>query len=873
MFSLFKKKPRNNTFPIIDLTLHSSLEDDYILPSILKQELIIRGIKVSCLPVVAEQRIAEWEEEFSINTIREAFKEKDWSLLLYLVDNRLNVYSEIEPHIHKIRSLYKLEKWQKCIDACDQLLQFDDSNIEAIRYIARCSKNLQLFEEAEKNYSLILKQIQDDIDSIISLVRINYNQKQFENVIKYSARLIEIEPSSRQGYLFLARGNLALQRYSEAIAPLQKMIGIDDSDIDALVDLGRTFYTMGQYNKSKEMLERVLRIDENEQRARRTLSLCYDRLRLWDDALKLYMIECEFEPYSFSNWEKLINLYYKLNRKDDAKNCLRLMEEIIDDGLQRYTLLHEVCVSFHWNEEASEYLQLLETRWNSDPQYYFDIINQSLDSGDLTAAQKYLQKGKRVCKGVPEYKLLKSSLKAKLNSVNLSWREIKRSRKSGDVVLHSEGAIRNILKIASSVKKNKVDPENISTVVISSTMGRGGAERQVVNCLKGLISTNKYSNVQLFCNIVDNSGGRIATYAPEINEMNISIDEYSKLEEWENKYGDTSANLGIFQDAFQELPIKMQNAIRPLYFAFCKIKPDIVHAWQDQTNINVAIAAKMAGVPGIVLFARSLRPDNKTMLHFRTRPYLRRAYQAVLEDKGILLCHNSNAGAESYSGWLDISSKRFPVIHNGIDFVGMQEEIDDSEVANTIREFGIPENAKIVGGVFRLVQEKRPKLWIESASKVIGEIENCHAVIIGGGGLQEEISSYIEELGMGDRIHLAGQTRQIKSWLDAFDVFLLTSLVEGLPNVLIEAQAFGVPVITTDAGGARDTIVESVSGFVVDADSSKIAENIITCLYDEKWLNNASDIAIENANQKFSTENMMQTLMRIYEKSIRNHIE
>ena len=72
-------------------------------------------------------------------------------------------------------------------------------------------------------------------------------------------------------------------------------------------------------------------------------------------------------------------------------------------------------------------------------------------------------------------------------------------------------------------------------------------------------------------------------------------------------------------------------AIRRLYFAFREIKPDIVHAWQDQTNINVTIAAKMAGVPAIVLFARSLRPDGKTMMHIRTRKYLKQAYRSILE--------------------------------------------------------------------------------------------------------------------------------------------------------------------------------------------------------------------------------------------------
>ena len=101
-----------------------------------------------------------------------------------------------------------------------------------------------------------------------------------------------------------------------------------------------------------------------------------------------------------------------------------------------------------------------------------------------------------------------------------------------------------------------------------------------------------------------------------------------------------------------------------------------------------------------------------------------------------------------------------------------------------------------------------------------------------------------------NKIHLIGQTRYVKSWLDRFDVFLLTSIVEGLPNVLIEAQAFGVPVITTNAGGASDTIIDGETGHIVEGESEYISQKIIQCISDKGWLTKARVDSMYNSRAK-----------------------
>ena len=871
MFPLFKKRTKVTEIKVLDLTINSTLEDDYFLPHEIKEELLKRGIRANCTPLTAEKRIADWEEEFSIKSIRESYSEHNWSNVVYLTNNRVRIYSEREPIVYLIRSLYQLEQWGECVIACEKLLEMKQQSIIAIRFIARCAKRMGHYDLCSQNYSRLLTIDENDTDAILALIRLNYNSKNMRDVIKYSKLLIETNAESSEGQRYLAKGLVATNNHRDAILVLSSLYKINPTDIEVIISLGRSHYKLGEYQDCKQWLEKALLINRNDQRVRRTLSLCYDKLRLWEDALQLYRDECHYAPMEFLNWEKLINLYCRLNREEEAKECLDEIIEKLDDGLHRRILLYQICRSYRWSVMAEIILNELEKGWGKSPEFYFSIIRLNITAGNLTEIYKYLKMGRRICKKMPEYRSLKKEFEKSLKPINISLRHVRRHLKNGNTILRSEAAIRNILRLCKNIESRKPKSDKTSTVIISSTMGRGGAERQVINCLKGLKSIPKYDDVRLFCNIVDNTGGRIATYAPEIAEIGASIDEYSNTEMWENKFGKTGVDLGPFQDAFEHLPVKMQNAIRPLYVAFTKVNPDIVHAWQDQTNINVAIAAKMAAVPGIVLFARSLRPDHKTMMHTRTRPYLRSAYKSILEDKNILLCHNSNAGAESYSQWLGIPFNRFSIIHNGIDFSGMEQNMNKEVVLEKLKSKGVKEDSLIIGGVFRLVQEKRPKLWVDSVAEVIRVNDNSHAIIVGNGGMFEQISSYIDELGLTDRIHLVGQTRDVKSWLEEMDVFLLTSIVEGLPNVLIEAQAFGVPVITTDAGGAKDTIIEGLTGFVVESNPESLSGKIIQCINDKQWLNDARTFAVENSTSKFSTETMINNLIGIYQKSIAKH--
>jgi len=195
----------------------------------------------------------------------------------------------------------------------------------------------------------------------------------------------------------------------------------------------------------------------------------------------------------------------------------------------------------------------------------------------------------------------------------------------------------------------------------------------------------------------------------------------------------------------------------------------------------------------------------------------------------------------------------------------MEDEEGDSEIRKEIIDLGISEDCKIVGGVFRLVEEKQPHLWIEVAEEVVNKHKNVHFVLVGGGQLLEETRAKLSQRGMSDRIHLVGQTKYVASWMKKMDVLLMTSRVEGLPNVLIEGQGFGLPIVSTDAGGSRETFVDGLTGILsqegTKADLVKKIENVIL---DDEWRESASSAAREFSRKEFSIDKMYSRLEEIY---------
>ena len=872
MVSQSSRYPKNSNSirKVIDI---SGREDLDILPPSQEEinKLKQRGLDTVVSIRIARDSLEEWEDYHSDIKINSLYSEKEYIKALQAYHSRIQVYPpDLDLQNVAIRSYYSLSEYTQCIEHCQNILAEFPDYLEAKRFIARSAKNIGNQELSIQYFSEIMEINPQDTDSRIMLTRHYYNKKDWNRVIKLCKQLIELNPDSRDGLLFLSRTYEQLGEWEKALAPTLRFYEIDKNNLEGIIKYGKILYTLGREKESRKYLEKALEISPGEKRARRTLALVYDKCKEFELALKLFTEECIDEPSDFTNWEKKINALYRLNRQDDAKNSIPLIIELMNDSMEANMLCTLIADSFQWDEIYENLSTKCDEKWGNNPKYHLQLIDFNLDKGDFTTTLKHIKKHHSLIPPNSTIKAKESRLRIMLEGVDTSINEVEEHLSRGESLLHIECALRQIVNQTYNIKRRQPRKTKKKIAMITSSLGRGGAERQVVTCLNGLQSRKEVANVDLFCYKIDNTAGRMDTYESEVKELGVSMHQFGSRLNWNKEYSDYIHLLEDWRHFLNQIPERIRRDIEPLFLAFMKMKPDVVHAWQDQTNITASIAALMAGVPGIVLFARSQRPDRKTMMHIRNRPYLKKAYDVILEHPNVLLCLNSSAGSKSYAEWLGRKEKEFPVIHNGVDFKSISDASDNADLSKIIRKLRITKKATIIGSVFRFVKEKQPHIWVDAMQKVIEKHPHVHGVIVGDGGLRTSTQELINKKGLGKRIHLVGQTREVAAWLGKFDLFLLTSMVEGLPNVLIEAQAFGVPVVSTNAGGSADTFIEGKTGKLCKThDSEDIASIIFSCLEDKKWMAQAAKASSIHGRKAFGTEPMISRLMELYDSSLK----
>jgi glycosyltransferase involved in cell wall biosynthesis len=307
------------------------------------------------------------------------------------------------------------------------------------------------------------------------------------------------------------------------------------------------------------------------------------------------------------------------------------------------------------------------------------------------------------------------------------------------------------------------------------------------------------------------------------------------------------------------LPVEVVDTASGFISQFERLKPSVVHSWLDFANVTAGLAAALCGIPRIVLGFRSMAP-----FHFGLyKSYFRPLYRALLSCPGVVMTANSRAGADDYASWLGINPARIEVINNAIDLSALSAPSAE-ELAAFRDEFGLGLDP-VVGAVGRLAEEKRPFLWLQIACEVLKRRPQTKFLWVGGGPLESQLRKEIVSSGIGDRVMVAGVRKDIGTVLSALSVFLLTSRQEGFPNVLIEAQALGVPVVSAAVGGAAETFQEGVTGLGVRGSRAEDYAAAVTHFLDDA---NASVQAKQCGpmlvKQRFSVDSVVDKMLALY---------
>src|SRR4051794_11952122 len=130
--------------------------------------------------------------------------------------------------------------------------------------------------------------------------------------------------------------------------------------------------------------------------------------------------------------------------------------------------------------------------------------------------------------------------------------------------------------------------------------------------------------------------------------------------------------------------------------------------------------------------------------------------------------------------------------------------------------WGIPEDAFVVSAIGRLSTEKRFDLYLEVCAALAKHLPNATFMLVGGGKQEANLRALAAGLGLGDRLIFTGLTREMSSVYAATDLVMITSDTEGVPHVLLEAMAQGIPVVSTAVGGIPELICSGESGLLVE---------------------------------------------------------
>lgn len=173
--------------------------------------------------------------------------------------------------------------------------------------------------------------------------------------------------------------------------------------------------------------------------------------------------------------------------------------------------------------------------------------------------------------------------------------------------------------------------------------------------------------------------------------------------------------------------------------------------------------------------------------------------------------------------------QRARVLHNAINLDRFAAPASD--VASLRRRLELPEVGPVIGSVGRLTEQKGYAFLLEAAAAVLAVWPAATFLLVGEGELEDQLRAQARGLGLAPRVHFLGARQDVEHLLGAVDVFVSASLWEGLPTVILESMAAGVPVVATAVSGTREVVADGVNGCLVPArDPAAMAGAILNLL-------------------------------------------
>jgi len=286
----------------------------------------------------------------------------------------------------------------------------------------------------------------------------------------------------------------------------------------------------------------------------------------------------------------------------------------------------------------------------------------------------------------------------------------------------------------------------------------------------------------------------------------------------------------------------------------------VVHTHDFYTNIFGMAAAWLAGVKVRIASCRETAGMRTKRQHRLQRLAFKLAHRIVVNSTAVKDKLIAEGTAE----------RCISVIHNGLNLARIQpaHPVNRAEalagagvehVPNDIQHF-----VTIVANMRHEV--KNYPMFLQAARRVNAAMGNVGFLLAGTGPLQPTIQELSRDLGLTDKTFFLGRCENVAVLLSASDVCVLTSKAEGFSNAILEYMAAGCPVVATDVGGAREAIVQGVTGYLVrSGDDETMAEHILRLLRDRELARSMGNAGRRRVEDNFSTTALLNNVEGLYQ--------
>ncbi len=305
-------------------------------------------------------------------------------------------------------------------------------------------------------------------------------------------------------------------------------------------------------------------------------------------------------------------------------------------------------------------------------------------------------------------------------------------------------------------------------------------------------------------------------------------------------------------------PYRDIRAFLSLYKLFKEENFTIIHTHSSKAGLLARLAAVLNKTP-IVIHTIHGFAFNDFMNMFKKNFFI--YVEKLLAKWTDVLITVSNLNKKKIIDLNIAHENKIKNIYSGIDLRLFTNKRND----DFRKELNLENDHLLLGSVGRLSDQKDPITMIEAFGIISKPFPNAHLALVGDGELKGKILEKIDQLKLKDRVHLTGNKNKPWSVYHSMDLFIMSSIYEGLGRSITEALSCGVPVVCTDVEGVPEIVRDNITGILVPPkDSNKLADGIIRTLNDMETAKKMAEEGRRFVKDNFDVNKMVNDIDSLY---------